>query len=702
MTNITISQSTSLYIGYMREKISHHVFWGDDIMKQLVILLILFSTQLFANQSIEGKQWKMINPKPTANDLNGMCKTDTHVIVVGDGGTILKTKEGKQWEHITSPTVANLEQIANSGTILVAIGEEGTILHSDDDGESWTSQEKHTDQDLYFVHWTGKQFLAGGDSGTVLSSTNGTDWIIEESGTDNRLYDAESNGNRTVIVGSYGTIISSINTKEWITCTSETTNTLSAISWNGTTWLIVGSYTMTLNSIDGINWEKYKVGSYNGFWGCTWDGTRFIAVGSNYRIGYSNDGLIWSTKQAKNNFIWNSLRDVIRTGNTYIAIGENGSIIFADSELNWEHYPYEDMRNLTSIAISDNFFYATGEEGLIYSADEGQKWNSVDLGADIIAGAAKCKGKWYTASTDGKVFTLSENNNWEITKDFRDEIYDIVAIDSFLIIARDYGSLYYTTNGTDWKSASTRISESIRCIKKIDKTFYVVGEYGSLSKCTSDMTELSNWEVQDAVTSSNHLNAIAGNNTTVVAVGNQGVAYYCSDSTNWIKCTIPSLHEDLEGVTWTGEEFLAVGDNGLLLLSKDGIDWSRIQLGYTFNLKDIESSKDEIIIVGDQGLVLQISSKVDNILSNSSQYKNALTLPRIRVVDKKISITTSNKEPFEVSLFTLQGKEVFRSQVQNSQSGAVEIPMSTSLGQNRYVIKIRTSNVQYSSKVMLQ
>jgi len=66
------------------------------------------------------------------------------------------------------------------------VGNSGTILTSTD-GTTWTSKTSGTDEHLYGVTYGNSTFVVMGDNGTILTSTDGTTWTSRTSGTSNPL-----------------------------------------------------------------------------------------------------------------------------------------------------------------------------------------------------------------------------------------------------------------------------------------------------------------------------------------------------------------------------------------------------------------------------------------------------------------------------------------------------------------------------------
>ena len=71
--------------------------------------------------------------------------------------------------------------------MFVTVGDSGTILTSPD-GTSWTKRTSGTSEYLFGVTYGNGLFVTVGNSGTILTSTDGTTWTSKTSGTTQNLW----------------------------------------------------------------------------------------------------------------------------------------------------------------------------------------------------------------------------------------------------------------------------------------------------------------------------------------------------------------------------------------------------------------------------------------------------------------------------------------------------------------------------------
>jgi len=177
----------------------------------------------------------------------------------------------------------------------------------------WTQQTSGTTNALFGVVWSGTQFVAVGDYGTILTSPDVVTWTSQTSGTTDRLKSIVWSGTKFVAVG-YGVTLTSSDAVTW---TPQTLNNyLSSIVWSGTQFVAVSDYSdPILTSPDGITWTSQTAAQLNGV---TWSGTQYVAVGGDGIILTSPDGIAW-TSQASGTT--ESLDGITWSGAQFVAVG---------------------------------------------------------------------------------------------------------------------------------------------------------------------------------------------------------------------------------------------------------------------------------------------------------------------------------------------------------------------------------------------
>ena len=252
-----------------------------------------------------------------------------------------------------------------------------TIFHSSD-GERWAPASDNSDE-LWWqkirvgyapppsgVTWGRDRFVAVGDAGTILYSSDGDNWTtsnytaewLQKTPRPQRanLTSVAWGGDRFVAVGRAGTILYSSDGDNWTPVTLDEAHYLSSVAWSGDRFVAVGIHGTILHSRDGDRWTEAsdsESGYFStlsgeagaGFFSVTWGRDRFVAVGYQHVTGptgvlliaYSSDGDRWTEASYSHADFQrhHSLNSVTWTGDRFVAVGIHGTILYSSDGNCW-------------------------------------------------------------------------------------------------------------------------------------------------------------------------------------------------------------------------------------------------------------------------------------------------------------------------------------------------------------------------------
>ncbi|WP_162127166.1 T9SS type A sorting domain-containing protein [Flavobacterium phycosphaerae] len=140
-------------------------------MKKIILTILLLSTIPFY------AQWWTPQTSGVTQNLNDVYGiTGTTVVIVGNGGTILKTIDGgDHWMPKTSGTTANLTKVQFvNPTVGYTVGESGTLLKTTDSGENWSPISSGTTTNLYGLSCLSESvFFISGNDGLIKKTSDG-------------------------------------------------------------------------------------------------------------------------------------------------------------------------------------------------------------------------------------------------------------------------------------------------------------------------------------------------------------------------------------------------------------------------------------------------------------------------------------------------------------------------------------------------
>lgn len=220
----------------------------------------------------------------TGQDLLGAAVAETYSTpntwIVGDHGYVLRgDRTTNKWSHEAIGTNARLRAVATDGTYVMVVGDGGAILRRDADGR-WTPLKSGTTANLEGVALLqngaytteGTTFVVVGAGGTMLKC-NATCRPVS-SGTTKDLHAVSASSragyepNHVVAVGDGGTLVihrSSDPNGGWKTVQVGTNDLLGVAVWSSGHAVAVGRhgalYATKLDTDDSSKWEAEKSGT---------------------------------------------------------------------------------------------------------------------------------------------------------------------------------------------------------------------------------------------------------------------------------------------------------------------------------------------------------------------------------------------------------------------------------------------------------
>lgn len=589
----------------------------------LSLLLIIFSIVMpnsflgVATVSSEQlEQWVWRNPLPQGGDLEDVTWGNNIFVAVGLNGTIVTSGDGDKWMLQYSGTTENLRKVIWGGSMFVATGDNGTVLTSPD-GAIWTKRDSDTDKDLnaiawgndfgegwaeelfvivgdgviivsidgevwadvslfmdeklYSIAWNGKEFLAAGHNGLLVTSDNGFLWGRRNSGIDRYIgldviiWDGSQYialGNKKTGIGSgfdSSNIYFSPDGVDWSEHSLDASVIFNDIIWTGSKYMAVGSSFYT--STDGVNWKENSFVSGGWANSLALDDSQFIAVGLNGLLLSSPDGVDW--KEQRTGDTVSSYNDILWDGNEYSVVGSNG-IFKSEDGISWSKIELMDALWLNSIAKSDTTYVAVGSHNVV--SYDGKDWEVFD--------------------TDGNVF-----------------LNGVAWLNGEFIAVGALGAIYSSPDGIDWTKRLLETDIDIQDITWNGVQYVAVGfNYINSPKVLLTSSDGETWvEHSPGIDDWLYLYSVTWGNGIFVAVGDNGLIISSPDGINWTKQDYAGYNNFLKHIIWTGSHFVAVGSEGLII-SSDGTTWTKRTINA--NLNAITWSGNQYVTVGRHGAIL--------------------------------------------------------------------------------------------------
>lgn len=278
--------------------------------------------------------------------LNSVVWTGGQAVAVGQAGLVMTSPDGITWNSRRSKGIGDFFSMAWTGSQFVAVGSEygrpWGIIATSPDGTRWTRRNPDTTMPwLHSVVWTGKNLVAVGKFGAVLTSQDGIDWVRRLSDSAIFLHSIIWNGRELMaagaasgdsIEGNNGLIMTSPDGAAWSSRKLLPSSTLYSVAWSGAQYAVVGARWDALGeaprgtiftSPDGLAWTPRQPDSAGSLYTVAWTGSRWVAAGGYGAILTSEDGLEWISRTPKDNLVL--LLSVISTGRQVVAVGSKST-----------------------------------------------------------------------------------------------------------------------------------------------------------------------------------------------------------------------------------------------------------------------------------------------------------------------------------------------------------------------------------------
>jgi len=398
---------------------------------------------------------------------------------------------------------------------------------------------------LHRVIYANGSFLAVGEDGVTLGSTDGTNWtfncltppdsfsgVVYSGG----LYVAVGSRSAPDQVGDRPVILTSTDGLSWTSqdIPDPLLTLLTAVTYADGLFMAVGAgtdpflqgYGAILTSPDGIHWTSQQSGVASVFWGVAYGNGTYVAVGGQGEVLSSPDGVSWSS--------WVSL--------------DPDDMLEPD--------------NFQGLSYVNGIFFALSGLGILTSTD---------------------------GSTWGRQRGLSAAEPREVA----------YGDGSFVAIAD--GQFGVSTNGTNWSLGSLPGGTSLGGIAFGNGTF-VTAAPGTLLGSSSG----AQWNRLLGLEIISLFSDVAYGNGLFLAVGEDGTTLSSQDGVQWTpgSCPITPGLDPYPGLTFGQGAFVAVGDRGTIAASPDGVQWNLCLSGVSAQLYSATYANGLFFVGGDGGTLL--------------------------------------------------------------------------------------------------
>lgn len=362
----------------------------------------------------------------------GAYGNGTYVFIAGgrNGGQIITTPDFNTWNvDFRGPQLTwnSWRSVVYADSKFVIAGETGTILTSVD-GSSWASQSSGTILSFLAVTFGNGRYVAVGENGVTATSTDGVNWAASDIGDDNWYWGVAYGNNLFVAVSGSNTIATSTDGVTWVQQqlpVGAQSGWLNDVGWQSNRFVAVGGRDAGGGSIftsaNGTTWTEVTDPdlAFNGWLnGISFDGAHFVAVGTLGQttavVLTSTDAIDWSLTQTP---VSPSHYGVIHDGIQTIVMGDYGVIATSTDLVTWTRRGDRQLRpeTILDIGYANGEYRVVGESGLIAKSTDAASWNILPSpSSGFIRSVAYGNNQWVAAnvSNEGLAMLYENGGTW--------------------------------------------------------------------------------------------------------------------------------------------------------------------------------------------------------------------------------------------------------------------------------------------------
>lgn len=383
---------------------------------------------------------------------------------------------------------------------------------------------------LHGIAYGNGLWVAVGEAGVIITSTNKVDWQIEHYlGT--HLFDVTFAAGKFVAVGG---------------------------SWGSPAW--------ALFSTNGHNWTAQQLGEYTPpLAAVTFGNGRFVAVGGEGQsaIAYSDDGLKWNLVNKTNAM---GLRDVAWGGGRFVAAGYYGSVMISSNGTEWiSGTPCNENQTYYWVNYAGGKFYANRcvlAEGIEFvTAPEWPLEDSIYVNGMYVG----ISGSGILVSTNGTDWRTNAYRTSFVPSRLATDGQGAVAVGR-------YGALMASSNLVDWVDVRRGPMNTFHAMAADGPREIGVSRDGFSLVSTGR----SEWQ-EHRVPTFLRLNAIIqheGLFLTVASDTRESQVLTTRDGINWSE-TLRQTNSHMVSIKRAGRHFIAVGGwkKPDVVISEEGTNW---------------------------------------------------------------------------------------------------------------------------------
>lgn len=440
---------------------------------------------------------------------------------------------------------------------------------------TWTVRNPLPTDDIFTrVIFGGGKFVAIGEAGAILTSTNGTDWV-EQARIPGRphLTQLVFGNDQYVALDSNGVSYTSPDGVAWTKRTS-TGGTGTGLTYGNGTYLAISANNLFATSPDGITWTQRTTGTTLGGTSVTFGSGIFVAATNSNVYLTTTDGITWNARSFPTG---DTVSHIIFGNNLFLARLSTWKVASSADAITWQVAPNPPA--LYGLGSANNILFGSSTDARLFKSTDGLTWTAT--GADGFVGSAAATIAYgqgiyvaYTSYSSGNhghlaLYSSPDASTWT----GRSSAFNFDGTLAYGLGVFVAGNCV-SSDGVNWAPGSFVQSLPRSYSSSTYRLYFAGSRFFAFSDTYWDSSYIST----DAVTSTpivgayGYLTGVAYGGGTYVIVGQYGATFNTKDGISWTTVTSPG-REDFTDLIYAQNQFVAATDTSAVVTSTDGTSW---------------------------------------------------------------------------------------------------------------------------------
>lgn len=424
-------------------------------------------------------------------------------------------------------------------------------------GQVWTLQDASTTSSFSAAIYS-DQFVIGGNSGMIKTSTDGITWTAQTTGITQTVTSLCYSGSLYVLGASSAVLATSTDAITWTSRTSNTTSTINSIAFGGGMYVLVTSFGDVASSTDAITWT-YRNGHPS-------PGDASIVYANGFFISFSltsTDGISFYTPRPS---LGSTNKPLKFLNGAFVGLGSGRGFKSTDGS-NWKLVVTGTLSDINCLTYGDKYVFGA-QGGLISTSTDAETWTPRTSGtATHITGVEFGNSVYVYVATTGASGTSTDAITWATGTTGTANVTKLTFGNGLFVLCRNTSEARSSTDGITWTVRPTGLTGNGACLV-YQNSLYLMGT-GSGQVGTS--TDAVTWNVH-ATNTSVAITSLAFGNAMYVYATNSSFGY-STDLVTWTTASTPGFTAP-SAITFESGLFY-VSTSNALYTSTDGITWDK-------------------------------------------------------------------------------------------------------------------------------